>query len=268
MVDRSRQIKYTDEQVIAAYNEHKSSSKAALALGIGQTTLLRVLDKHAVPRVGLTRYYDSRRVFDTTFGAELAEKYKAGAWVADLASEYGQSDYSVRSALKRAGCELRINPAPTIKDGELEKALKLRVSGLSQTKIALALGRSQSFVTRMFRNHGIPQRDLRREAHGKWNGGRMKAGAYWRVQVENTDPMYVMANNAGYVLEHRLVMARAVGRPLTAHETVHHINGDCADNRIENLQLRFGRHGKSVAMCCADCGSHNVGYTLLKGEVH
>ena len=77
-----------------------------------------------------------------------------------------------------------------------------------------------------------------------WKGGKYlhKAG-YVYVWLDDNDPMRIMTNSS-YVFEHRLVMARFLGRPLLPSEEVHHKNGVKADNRIENLELWKASHPK------------------------
>lgn len=50
-------------------------------------------------------------------------------------------------------------------------------------------------------------------------------------------PDHPNANTSGYVLEHRFVMSRVLGRALHEDESVHHLNGDRRDNRPDNLEL-------------------------------
>lgn len=50
-------------------------------------------------------------------------------------------------------------------------------------------------------------------------------------------PGHPMATKAGYVMEHRLLMAESLGRQLAASEVVHHINGNRGDNSLQNLMV-------------------------------
>lgn len=78
---------------------------------------------------------------------------------------------------------------------------------------------------------------------GTWTGGRKKSRAgYILVKLPPNHPFFSMAHKSdGHVLEHRLVVAESIGRPLRDDEIVHHINGKKDNNRLENLQL-FARH--------------------------
>lgn len=69
--------------------------------------------------------------------------------------------------------------------------------------------------------------------HWNWNDGRNVVDGYVYLKL----PDHPMATRKGYVSEHRLVMSEHIGRLLERDEDVHHINGDRADNRIENLEL-------------------------------
>ena len=63
-------------------------------------------------------------------------------------------------------------------------------------------------------------------------GRRMFSG-----YVKILKPHHPNADKKGYVLEHKLVMSKILGRPLKKGEQVHHRNAIKTDNRPENLEL-------------------------------
>lgn len=78
----------------------------------------------------------------------------------------------------------------------------------------------------------------RGEANPSWKGGRHHtANGYIEVQLQPEDEFYPMTNYRGRVLEHRLIMAKHLGRLLEPWEIVHHKNRVKDDNVLSNLEL-------------------------------
>lgn len=71
------------------------------------------------------------------------------------------------------------------------------------------------------------------EKHSNWKGGKTFTGRYIRIKKRD----HPFSNMLGYVYEHRLIVEQYLGRYLDKKETVHHINSNPIDNRIENLMV-------------------------------
>ena len=83
-------------------------------------------------------------------------------------------------------------------------------------------------------------RALHSKAHGNgnWKGGVNKHASGYLKELRKGHPR---ADKNGYVMQHRLVMEKVLGRYLEANEHIHHMNGIRDDNRPENLELWTSR---------------------------
>ncbi len=92
-----------------------------------------------------------------------------------------------------------------------------------------------------------------------WKGGRVRhVNGYMYVFVSIDDFFFPMSHSSsrptgGYILEHRLVMAKHLGRCLQKWEMVHHKNGIRDDNRLENLQIVMNGSHMGIVQC-PHCG--------------
>jgi hypothetical protein len=98
------------------------------------------------------------------------------------------------------------------------------------------IDRNEKAVNKRRNKLGIPpHRESRHARAGK--------GGYIQLGLAPDDPFVEMSRGKDRsVLEHRLVMAEHLGRPLTRDEEVHHLNGIKTDNRLENLELWTRTH--------------------------
>lgn len=252
-----------EKLALRLYEKLGSGNAVAHRLGVAPSTAYRMLADAGVNVPARDEPKPRRLKLSPDEARRLVGFYVAGASKSDLEAEFKISDHTIREYVRRAGVELRTvgGRKREFSSADIDEMVSMStVDGMTRGQIAAHFGSSLSAVNRNLATRGFAAVGKAvGERHGSWRGGLTRtADGYIKQKLSINDPLRCMVGRNGYVPQHRLVMARALGRPLAKHETVHHINGDRGDNNLSNLQLRSGKHGKGMRFVCACCGSDNV----------
>jgi hypothetical protein len=166
--------------------------------------------------------------------------------LSEIGRRYKVSPQTVGRVLQREGLVLRGKKRTARHSQKLSVARQLplnvdairhyRDQGLSTREMAALFGCSEEAVRSRMILHNIPRLAPKARPHKNyfWRGGRIvdKDGY---ILVKNRDHPH--CTKAGYVREHRLLMEKAIGRYLRPEEVVDHIDGNPANNALENLRL-------------------------------
>lgn len=247
------------DDIKARYASGETSNSISEDYGCSGQTITRLAKELGVHE---PRRRGPRSRYSLQAKQDMAKRYESGESLASIAKDYDCHPGNIRFLLLGQDVELRKTGRPSIPEWRLEWIRKQRESGATYVEIADKLDLQPQHIRALCRKRiGLPpaKRDSGAQHHA-WKGGRITNhhSGYVYVFVEPDDPLYCMATANGYAPEHRIVIARTLGRPLRKDETVHHLDGDKANNAIGNLQLRQGNHGKGIVMTCNTCGSHDI----------
>ena len=165
------------------------------------------------------------KTFDISpFLQESIEAIERGESLRMIASKIGISHITLSQKLKKNGVPVPTKEMSAKNTWKNHKHPRLGKKG----KDCPVYGKkvSDSWVKKM-------EPVWRATADKKRKYKKKHTGGYVLIYV----PDHPYADRTGYVLEHRAVMEKNIGRYLTADEIVHHINENKEDNRLENLLL-------------------------------
>lgn len=107
---------------------------------------------------------------------------------------------------------------------------------------------------------------LKGEKHWAWKGGKWKHRGYTLIKLPPDSEYFGMAAKNGTVPEHRLMMAKNIGRLLLKSEEVHHIDGDRSNNEIGNLELISPANHTLYKRICSRCNLRKQNW-ILKARI-
>lgn len=84
--------------------------------------------------------------------------------------------------------------------------------------------------------NNIPLLKPKKSTRSKIGAKHLREGYFW-IKIQHTGNPW-----ADWQAEHRFVMEQHLKRPLRPKEHVHHVNGDIANNTLENLELWINSH--------------------------
>jgi len=154
--------------------------------------------------------------------------------------------YEIKEKYKLSALKIKKTKYPLLNNKEWLRQ-KYVDEKLSQGEIAKIIGCKGGAINYFLFKHGIPSRthledikirdsksSTKGPKHWNWKGGKIKHKSGY-ILIRALD--HPNATNRGYIMEHRLIMEKYLGRLLKPTELIHHKNGDPSDNRIENLEI-------------------------------
>ena len=123
---------------------------------------------------------------------------------------------------------------------------------------AIKQGISAREIGRRFNVSGVFIRKIAKENNITFPKVNYNNKTYKRWRINDKGYVVISIGNDTYELEHRIVVQNYILRPVSDKESIHHINGNRADNRPCNLVLLDKRLHDAFHTYCRDNNFNHV----------